>query len=135
MWVLTAALPLAGAAIALRLPEPAGRDPDRPHRAAPPALLPRAARRPGIALALANIGYAALAGFVVLTLSALGVSGGASVFTAFALAVFASRLALGRVPDRAGARTTATAAALIEALGLAIIALAHSLTAALAGGS
>jgi MFS family permease len=134
VWVLTAALPLAGAAIAARLPEPAGPDLDRARRVAPQALLPRAARRPGIALALANIGYAALAGFVVLKLSALGVSGGASVFTAFALAVFASRLAFGRVPDRVGARVTATVAALIEALGLAIIALAHSLPAALAGG-
>lgn len=134
VWVLTAALPLAGAAIAVCLPEPAGRDRKRAAREAPPALLPHVARRPGAALALANVGYAALAGFVVLKLSALGVGGGASVFTAFALAVFASRLALGRIPDRAGARATATAAALVEALGLAIIALAHSLTAALAGG-
>jgi MFS family permease len=135
VWVLTATLPLAAAAIAVRLPEPARWAADRAARGAPPpALLPRAARRPGIALALANIGYAALAGFVVLKLSALGVGGGASVFTAFAVAVFASRLALGRIPDRAGARATATAAALIEALGLAIIALAHSLPAALAGG-
>ncbi len=134
VWVLTAALPLAGAAIAVRLPEPAGRHRGRsPGRARPP-LLPRAARRPGAALALANIGYAALAGFVVLKLAALGVGGGASVFTAFALAVFASRLVLGRIPDRVGARATATAAALIEALGLAIIAFAHSLPSALAGG-
>ncbi len=134
VWVLTAALPLAGAAIAMRLPEPAGAGAGRAFRGAPPARLPRAARRPGIALALANIGYAALAGFVVLKLSALGVGGGASVFTAFALAVFASRLAFGRIPDRLGARATATTAALVEAVGLAIIAFAHSLAAALAGG-
>jgi MFS family permease len=55
------------------------------------------------------------------------------VFTAFAFAVFASRLVLSRVPDRAGARATATAASLFEAAGLAIIAVAHSLPAALAG--
>jgi predicted MFS family arabinose efflux permease len=130
VWALTTALPLAAALIALRLPEPAAggiRDPS------PLPLLPRAARRPGIALALANIGYAALAGFVVLDLQARGIGGGASVFTAFALAVFASRLALSRVPDRAGARATATAAGLVEALGLALIALAHSLVAALIG--
>jgi MFS family permease len=131
VWVLTAALPLAGAAIAMRLPEPprAGAG----ERPSPLALLPRAAHRPGMALALANIGYAALAGFVILHLARRGIGGGASVFTAFAVAVFASRLVLSRVPDRAGARRTATAAGLTEALGLTIIALAHSLAAALIG--
>jgi MFS family permease len=55
------------------------------------------------------------------------------VFTVFAVAVFGSRLLLSRVPDRAGARPTAVAAGLLEALGLALIALAHSLPFALAG--
>jgi predicted MFS family arabinose efflux permease len=40
---------------------------------------------------------------------------------------------LSRVPDRAGARRTATAAGLLEALGLAVIASAHSLGVALFG--
>jgi MFS family permease len=131
VWILTAALPLAGAIVALRLPEP-------PRAAAaarpgPLAFFPRAARRPGVALALANLGYAALAGFVVLHLSARGIGGGATVFTAFAVAVFASRLVLSRVPDRAGAQPTATAAGLLEAAGLLIIALASSLPVALVG--
>ena len=65
-------------------------------------------RRPGAALALANVGYAALAGFVVLALKSRDIDGGAAVFTAFAVAVFASRLVLSHVPDRAGARPTAT---------------------------
>jgi MFS family permease len=132
VWMLTALLPLAGAALASRLPEPA-----RPVAAktggAPRALFPHPARRPGAALALANVGYAALAGFVVLHLHARGIGGGASVFTVFALAVFASRLVLSRVPDRAGARPTATAAAVLEALGLFIIGLADSLPVALTG--
>jgi predicted MFS family arabinose efflux permease len=55
------------------------------------------------------------------------------VFTAFAVAVFASRLVLSRVPDRAGARLTATAAGVLEALGLSVIAIAHSLPVALLG--
>ncbi len=97
------------------------------------ALFPHAARRPGAALALANVGYAALAGFVVLALKERGVGGGAAVFTAFAVAVFASRVALSHVPDRAGARPTATAAALLEATGLTVIAAAHSLQLALVG--
>ena len=131
VWVLAAALPFAGALIALCLPEPSrafrGRVSERL------ALFPRAARRPGVALALANFGYAALAGFVVLDLSSHGVSGGASVFTVFAAAVFLSRIVLSPLPDRAGPRATATGAALFEAVGLAIIAFAHTLAGALAG--
>jgi MFS family permease len=88
---------------------------------------------PGLALALANVGYAALAGFVVLHLRARGIGGGATVFSVFAVAVFASRLVLARVPDRAGARRTAGTAALLESVGLAVIALAHSLAVALLG--
>jgi MFS family permease len=131
VWTLTAALPLAAAVLAARLREP------RPSRAAEPAesiaWLPRAARRPGLALALANVGYAALAGFGVLLLHDRGIGGGASMFTAFAIAVFASRIVLGRTPDRAGAHATATAAGLLEAIGLAIIAAAGSLAVALVG--
>jgi MFS family permease len=131
VWILTAALPLGAAAIAVRLPEPAPEVPETP--SAPLALFPRAAHRPGLALALANVGYAALAGFVVLALKARGIDGGASVFTAFAVAVFASRLVLSRVPDRFGPRPTATAAGLLEAFGLTIIAAATSLSVALLG--
>jgi MFS family permease len=131
VWALTAALPAAAVVIAMRLPQPS--TPALSPQAERAALLPRATARPGIALALANIGYAALAGFVVLALKARGIGGGATVFTAFAVAVFASRLVLSRVPDRAGARRTATAAGLLEALGLAVIASAHSLGLALLG--
>jgi len=130
VWVATALLPLAGGLLAVRLP-----DSGRAHvgEPGPLAFFPRAAHRPGIALALANVGYAALAGFVVLHLRARGIGGGATVFTAFAVAVFASRVVLSRVPDRAGAHRTATAAGLLEAVGLAVIALAHSLWVALCG--
>ena len=131
VWVLTAALPAMGALIALRLPEPAKLVSGAPP--GPLALFPKAAHRPGFALALANVGYAALAGFVVLALSARGIGGGATVFTAFAIAVFASRLILSRVPDKAGARRTATAAGLLEAVGLTVIASADSLELALIG--
>jgi MFS family permease len=128
VWIATAALPAAAGLVALRLPEPDGeREPAAP---ATGALLPRAARLPGLALALAN---AALAGFVVLHLRARGIGGGATVFSVFAVAVFASRLVLARVPDRAGARRTAGTAALLESVGLAVIALAHSLAVALLG--
>ena len=100
VWTLAAALPFAGALIALCLPEPAGGLRGRVVERL--ALFPRPARRPGAALALANFGYAALAGFVVLDLSSHGVSGGASVFTVFAASVFLSRIFLSPLPDRAG---------------------------------
>jgi MFS family permease len=131
VFALTAVLPAAAALIASRLPEPIDRETAAEPRKEP--FFPHAARRPGLALALANVGYAALAGFVVLALKARGVGGGAAVFTAFAVAVFASRLVLSHVPDRAGARPTATAAALLEATGLTVIAAAHSLELALLG--
>jgi predicted MFS family arabinose efflux permease len=131
VWTFSAVLPFAGALIASRLPEPPRSPQLEPSTAR--VFFPHAARRPGIALALANIGYAALAGFVVLLLRSRGIGSGATVFTAFAVAVFASRLALSRVPDRAGARSAGTAAGLIEALGLVVIAVSTSLAAALVG--
>src|SRR5438132_1711322 len=51
VWVTTAVLPLAGALLALRLPEPPGGGAAEP---GPLAIFPRAAHRPGIALARAN---------------------------------------------------------------------------------
>jgi MFS family permease len=131
VWILTCALPLISAAVGSRLPQPtsaAGGETPTTRIVFPPA-----ARRAGIALALANIGYAALAGFVVLDLRARGIGGGAIVFTAFALAVFASRLVLSRIPDRWGAKPTAAAAGLLEAAGLGIVAIAASLSVALLG--
>jgi MFS family permease len=133
VWVLTAGLPAAGALLASRLPEPAPALTAGLPRMSLRTLLPAQARRPGIALALANIGYAALASFVVLALKARGIGDGAIVFTVFAVAVFASRLILGRVPDAAGARPTAVTAGILEALGLSIVAAAGSLAIALIG--
>jgi MFS family permease len=135
VWAFTAVLPLIGGAIASRLPEPVlvKTSAEAQVKRGLRSMFPRAAHRPGIALALANVGYAALAGFTVLALKARGIDDGATVFTAFAAAVFASRLILSRVPDRAGARPTATAAGLLEAVGLTIIAAAQTLPFALLG--
>jgi MFS family permease len=72
---------------------------------------------------------------VILDLQSRGISGGTSVFTAFAVAVFTSRLLLGRLPDRLGARVVATGAGITESLGLTIIALSHSLLVTLAGAA
>jgi MFS family permease len=130
VWALTAALPLAGAALVRRMPDP--------HCAPPPGyvrapLLPRPSLAPGLALGLASVGYATMASFVVLRLDAAGVGGGALVFTTFTAAVVAARLLGGRLPDRIGARPCAVAAGVAEGVGLALVAAAGSLPVAIAG--
>ncbi len=129
VWAFAALAPLLGAVIAARQPG-GGPAPEPPARG---PLVPPEVLRPGIALALANVGYGALAGFIVLDLDRLGVGHGAGVFTAFAAAVVGTRLLLGRLPDRFGGRTTAIAAGVAEAAGLALLAAAGSLVVALAG--
>jgi MFS family permease len=98
------------------------------------ALVPRAVVAPGFALALANVGYGTVSGFVVLHLAHRGVGHGATVFTAFAASVVVTRLIAGRVPDTLGPLRAAAASGCAEALGLAMLAAAHSLPVALAGG-
>ena len=129
VWAFACVSPLAAALVAWRQPG-GGPVADPPER---PPLVAREVLRPGVALALANVGYAALAGFIVLDLDRLGVGHGAAVFTAFAAAVVGTRLVLGRLPDRFGGRASAIGAATAEAVGLGLIALATSLPVAIAG--
>jgi MFS family permease len=131
VWLFAAAAPLLGAIIATRVP-----DPFRPaslleeeHH----SLIEREALRPGAALALASIGYATVAAFVVLHLDARGVGHGATVFGAFATMVVLTRLIGGDLPDRIGPARIAAAAAVVEAIGLATMGIATSLPIALAG--
>ena len=129
VWAFAAAAPVVGAAVARSLPD----SPILPGDTGPRPLVTREALRPGASLALANFGYAAFGGFIVLHLDRQGVGHGAAVFTAFATAVVGTRLLAGRLPDVVGARRTAVGAAGMEALGLAIIAGASSVGTAVAG--
>ena len=130
VWVFAALAPLAGALVARTVPDRHA----RPLLERGPApLIPREARGPGLALFLANVGYGTLAGFIVLHLAELGAGHGAAVFTAFAVTVVLARIALSWIPDRFGARVTAAAAGVAQAIGLALIALAGGLPAAIAG--
>jgi MFS family permease len=129
VWAFSALAPLAGAAIARAVPDRKG----APDDGGPRTLLPRAAVGPGVALLLSSLGYATLAGFVVLHLDELGAGNGAAVFTAFATTVVVVRLALARLPDRLGPRRTATAAAAAQAVGLTLVAVTGGLAVALAG--
>ncbi len=130
VWIFAGTLPLLGALVAMRVP-----DPFRPkwleqeHR----PLIAREALLPGAALALGSTGYAAVAAFVVLHLDERGVGHGALVFGALATMVVLTRLVGGDLPDRVGPARVATAAALVEAAGLTTLAFAHSLGVAIAG--
>ena len=129
VWAFAAASPLAGAFVARLVPD--RRTPHVPDE--PQPLLPLPAIRPGVALLLAQIGYAALAGFVVLHLDEIGVGHGAAVFTAFAITVVGARLLLSWLPDRAGARASIAIAASAQAAGLVLLAVTGSLWLAVAG--
>jgi MFS family permease len=129
VWLLATALPLLGALLGRRIPDP--HEPQPPDSRSP--IVPREALGPGVALALANIGYAALAGFIVLHLAHQHAGGGAAVFAAFAISVVLVRVAFGWIPDRLGARRIAIAAAGCEAIGLALIGIAADWPVAAAG--
>jgi MFS family permease len=130
VWTVAGALPVLGALIAL-----GARDPFVPlAQAEPHPLIAPEAVGPGFAIALASFGYAAVATFIVLHLEAHGVGHGATVFAAFAAMIVLTRLVFGDLPDRVGAAPVAIAATVGEAVGLLLIAVAHSLPVALAGG-
>lgn len=132
VWAVTAVLPVVCALVAWPLSEPATvlRDADKPH-----PLVPRATWRPGLALLFGNIGYGALAGFAVLFLASQRIGGGAIVFTAFAVAVVASRILFAHVPDAVGPTRGGSIAAVTEALGFVVIAASHSLAGAIVGAA
>jgi MFS family permease len=131
VWLFAGLVPLVGALLAFRLPDPFRPAQIARHEHHP--LIAREAVRPGAALALASVGYATVAAFVVLHLDARGIGHGATVFGAFATMVVLTRLVGGDLPDRIGPARVAVAAAVVEAVGLATIALAQSLALALAG--
>jgi MFS family permease len=131
VWALTAAAPLLGAVIALRIPE--GFTP-RHDAEFERRLISHEALRPGLGLSLAIVGYAAMAAFIVLHLDELDVGHGAGVFTAFAATVVLTRVFGGWLPDRYGPVRCAAGAGALEAAGLIAIATAHSFPAALLGG-
>ena len=133
VWAFVFVVPILTAVVAGRTreaysaavrPEPGGRA---------GGLISREALGPGASMALVSAGFAAMASFVVLHMRDEGVTGGAWVFTAFAASLVLSRLIAGGLPDRLGPRRVAVVAAVLEAIGLAIIGLAETLPVALAG--
>ena len=129
VWAFATVVPVIAAAIAMRVPETFRPQPHGPRS----SLLAREALGPGCALALKTWGYAALAAFIVLLLDERGIGHGAAAFTAFAVMVVLTRLVAGDLPDRLGPLRCAYGAALVEALGLIMIASAQTLELAIAG--
>jgi MFS family permease len=130
VWIFAAVLPVFGALFAL-----AARDPFVPlEHAEPHPLIAPEAVAPGFAIALASMGYAAIATFIVLHLEARGIGHGATVFAAFAAMLVLTRLVFGHLPDRVGPAPVAIVATLGEAVGLVLIAVAQTLPVAIIGG-
>ncbi len=130
VWACAALAPLLGALIATRIPEAftPSKLADSERR-----LISREALRPGIALSLAIVGYAAMAAFVVLHLDERDVGHGAAVFTAFAASVVGMRVLGGWLPDRYGSIPCIIGAGIVEAAGLLVIAGAGSVGVAVLG--
>jgi MFS family permease len=125
LWVLAVALPLIGAVATLL----AGRGPtpsvERREKAGI-ATMVRRTGRPGVGLLLVNIGYVAVLSFGAIVVASHGLSVGAAIVPVFGIGVIVSRLGLGSLPDRVGARVVLLVSALVEAAGLAVFAVAAS---------
>jgi MFS family permease len=131
VWGLCAVAGLAGFVSVIRKKAPPRRE---AAGGAGSAILPAAAVVPGLSVSLAALGYAALAAFVSLHMLARGVSNGIAAFDAFGFTYIGVRLFIGNIPDRLGPRPVAFWSAIVEAIGLVIVALAGNLATVIIGG-
>jgi MFS family permease len=117
LWVVASALPLLGAAAAMAVRNAPG--PAEHHEPAPLLDMIRRTSRPGVGLLLVNVGYVAVLSFGALAVATHGIKIGALIVPVFGAGVIVSRLALGSLPDRLGARRVLAVSAAVEAAGLA----------------
>lgn len=89
--------------------------------------------RPGVALALSGIGFAAITTFVPLLFIERGWNYAWLALTTFSVAFMAARIVWGHLPDRIGGARVAMGCMLIEAIGLIVIWRASDVPIALAG--
>ncbi len=131
VWAAVIVVPVAGLLAVLATQ----REAPHPPRTGPrPPLILKVSVRPGIALALANLGYAAVASLVTLHLIDRGVASPGLTLTAVAAAVVVTRLAVAYALDRSGPFGVLTAGCASQVAGLILIAGAHGLAPALVGG-
>lgn len=120
VWLVAATLSLAGAVLAMQVPETR---PARGRGEHGPGLVARGALLPSAVLIAELVGYAAIASFTPLYARELGMSGAGLVFAVNACVVLAIR-GLGRkIPDRLGPRRGVATGLAINVAGLAIVAL------------
>src|SRR4051812_49875257 len=106
-------LPLAtiGLVVSLRRTAPSA-------AAAPPlSVIVRAIWRPGIALALSGVGFAAITTFVPLLFLERGWSHAWLALTTFSVTFMLTRIAFGHLPDRIGGAKVAAVCLVGEGLG------------------
>ena len=112
-------------------------------RGVPPIVAERASARtvlsavwlPGIGLALSCTGFGAIIGFGSLLFADRGWSPSWPIFSSYAIAFIAARVALGHLADRFGGARVALVCLAIEAIGLALMGLASTQTVALVGAA
>jgi MFS family permease len=132
VWVMVAMIELIALVLVL-----VGREP--PHAPSPAEagpgsrrLVPRGAARPGILIATAAYGEGVITALLVLHLvdhgvhAGAGFGGAASVFTVFAASVIVFRIIAAPVMDRVRPEQIATTGFVLEALGLAVLAVSSS---------
>ncbi|MFR9778712.1 MFS transporter [Micromonospora sp. MS34] len=116
VWWLAGLAPLVAVGVLLLLgPQPATGG------AVSRRLIPKAVLLPGVALAMAAFGYAALTGFVALHLGARGIHDGAAMVSLFGGAYVVVRILFGRLPDRVGPGRVVIFCGAVEALGLLLL--------------
>jgi MFS family permease len=133
VFIAAIALPLLGAIAVMKLPRPpAAPQPDTEERAPGRSSLLRATLRPGVGLALVNVGYVAVIAFGATVAKGNGAAAASAVVPVFAVTVIAARLLGASLPDRFGPVATLRVCVVAEGLGLAALALVHGSAAALA---
>jgi len=132
VWIAAAILPLLAAAVAAligrsaeaRAGHAAAVQPAAEPDADPPRKAWRVTLRPGLGLMLVNFGYVALLSFGAAAVTAQHAGVAALVIPVFGIGVIASRTVLAGIPDRLGAARTLIGAVVLEAAGLAGLAIA-----------
>jgi MFS family permease len=118
VWIVSAALCLAAAAIGLTLPETR---PDASDVTSGLRLVHPAAVAPGLVLVASAFGFAGFNAFVALHARELGLGGAGTVFLTYSGIVVCLRILARRVPDRLGPKRAAALALTLIAAGLATI--------------
>jgi MFS family permease len=141
VWLMVAAIELAALALVLIGREPPG----APARAAAATrkrrLVPRGAVRPAILIAMASYGEGVITALLVLHLvdrgvhAGAGFGGAASVFTVFAASVLVFRIAAAPAIDRVRPERIAMGGFVLEALGLAVLAVSSTFGVAAIGAA